>query len=197
MYPVEPAGDADSGLFLMNNCGVSLHQSEEFRKLSFRDFRACFAKLWKDISTVKDVFLHGDALPHNMVYNEGREKIMMIDIDEGTVGVKAHKRVVEEKDHLLYAYLRYPNFFRAWKNRQRYTDLQLAASFLLLAEMFEQTLEEQDKESMISLQRAAEAANSFLKRVNNDDPMAAYGSAVDQSVYQLVELLETTLEAEP
>lgn len=196
LYPIDPIGDGDCGLFLMNDCGTSLRESEKFKKLGFPAFCACFAAFWKNTVSLSDGFLHGDALPHNIVYNESTQKLVLIDADEGTVGTNAHKRVVEQDDELQYAYLRYPNFLRAWKNRRLYTELQLVASFLLLAEMFEQTVE-QDKTAVKRLQIAAEAANVFLKRTNEGDPMVAYGSEVSQSVYGLVELFEETLEAKP
>lgn len=186
MFPIEPWGNANTGIFIMNNCGISLNQSEEFKKLSFSAFCECFAKLWEDMSSMKLVLLHGDALPHNMVYNENIQKIMIIDIDEGTIGSNAHNRVIEESDQNLYAYLRYPNFFRIWLNRDYYTDLQLSVSFLLLAEMFVEKMEEEDKGLIVHLQDLAEEANSFLKHLKKKSPLKRTAK-VDERVSRLIE----------
>lgn len=138
---------------------------------------------------MKDIFLHGDALPHNMVYSADSQKLLLIDIDEETVGTSAHKRVVHENDDHEYPHLRYPNIFRAWRNRQLYTELQLAVSFLLLVEIFENSMTETDKKSLRNLRKAAEAADSFLKKTNDKDPLTVYESSIDQSIRRLVELL--------
>lgn len=194
LYPVDALGDANCALFLMNDCGAVLHESEKFMKLDFSAFCSHFSIFRKKVISGSGDFLHGDALPHNIVYNENTEKLFLIDLDEGTFGVNAHKRIVEHDDEHHYQYLCYPNFLRGWNNRRLYTNLQLTASFLLLAERFENTLDQKHETSMKELREAAGAVNSFLKSKNNDDPIAAYGSAVDQGVYMLLELFDRLLE---
>ena len=192
-----PAGDEERGIFLMHDCGVSLHKSEEFQGLQFPMFLTLFQTLRNEILSVSGTFLHGDALPHNLVYNKYAQKLVLIDLDEGTFGTSAHKRVIEQPPGDNYEYLRYPNFLRSWRNRRLYTDIQLAASLLLLSEAYfveAETTGNDARNSIRNLGQAAEAVNSYLKRHNDDDPHGAYGNAIPELVHRLVELLEETLQ---
>ena len=209
MFPIDPTGDGNCGIILMNNCGDRLGDSAALRNLGFRAFCTRFAVLWQKTIAISDAVLHGDSLPHNIVYNAGSGILVLIDYDEGIVGSSAHKRIVEEDEETLFPYLRYPNFLRAWRNRQLYTKVQLVASFLLLqTQMFpvadavgsiEGTsagipgVAEPYITQIVNLHEAAKTANSFLKCTNDDDPMNARGVKVAESVYLLVELFQATM----
>lgn len=89
---------------------------------------------------------------------------------------------MERDDDLQYQYLRYPNFYRAWRNRTVYTQLQLVASFLVIMPVFEGTGEDQ---TLVSRLRAkAAAADSFLRDQNMEDPKEAEIVGIHESVRQ-------------
>ena len=72
-------------------------------------------------------------LPHNLVYDDKKEEISLIDIDEGvwTRGsLPTRKNEYNNGDDDWYKALRYPNFFV--EDAKRYTKVQLLASFLYI-----------------------------------------------------------------
>ena len=135
LYITRPTGNSNVGIFLMNDCGTVLHESLEFAELCYAAFKTTYKHLWERTISMSEYYLHGDALPHNMVYDSDSKELFLIDLDEGVHGTKAAKRVVRQDDG-VYPYLRYPNYLRAWNNRERYTHLQLVAAFLLITERF-------------------------------------------------------------
>ena len=148
-------------------------------------------------------YLHGDALSHNMVYDAESQELCLIDLDEGTHGNKAAKRVVRLGDAGdKYPYLRYPNFLRAWKNRERYTKLQLVAAFLQITTgLFATTTDVAEgvtnaqRMLVAQLDGKAAAVNGFLAKKNDADPNTAHaGSSIHSSVDQLIALMRNMLE---
>ena len=171
----------------MNDCGTVLHESEEFAQLTFAGFRDLYKPLWKKTISMCSYYLHGDALLHNIVYNSETKQLVLIDLDEGTRGTKAHKRVIRATDGHCYPYVRYPNFLRAWKNRERYTQLQLAATFLQITRhLFANQITN-------NMEAVASAANTFLEKKNDADPMMARDTSVEDCVKQLILLVEECL----
>ena len=81
LYPIQPMGNGECGIFLMNNCGESL--ADAIEQMNFHDFCGLFAVLWKVLMEITDTILHGDALPRNMVYNRSSHRLVLIDFDEG------------------------------------------------------------------------------------------------------------------
>lgn len=163
--------------------------------MGFGSFLVSFASFGKKTMELSDIVMHGDALPHNMLYDEDSKEISLIDFDEATVHGNAHKRVIDRDEQVPYP-LRYPNFLRSWKNRKLYTAVQLAASFLLIVDMFELTLEA-DKDLVKTLAEDANAANTSLLYNNDEEPVHATGANIDLRVRDLVDLSRTTLITTP
>ena len=187
-------------LFLMNDCGTVLHKSDEFAKLSFPDFWDRYKSLWQTAVSMSGHFLHGDALSHNMVYDTDSQELVLIDLDEGTFGTKAAKRVVRLDDGDKYPFLRYPNYLRAWQNREQYTQLQLAFTFLSVTQdLFfaggeNAAVVSSDQRTLITQMDAlAAASNTFLARHNDADPGGAQG--MNSNVNRLIGLMKDILDS--
>ncbi len=84
LYYIEPTGTKDCGVFLMNDCGTALHETEQVERMSFIKFCLQFQTFWNETILLSDTIFHGDILPHNFVYNENLGKLILIDLDEGT-----------------------------------------------------------------------------------------------------------------
>lgn len=189
LYCVDPAGDANFGIFLMNNRGTVLYKSLEFAKLDFAGFRVLYRTFWTETMTLCSFFLHGDALPHNIVYNEVAVELVLIDLDEGTTGIKAPKRAIVQDDELPYPHLQYPNYFRAWRNRVVYTQLQLVATFVLISPQFESSMAVDEAQLLAGLQTQAAVVDGFLKRHDHVDPSMAH-SNMNANVARVISLMK-------
>ena len=77
----------------------------------------------------------------------------MIDLDESTVKTNAPMRSDSiEGSKEDFVYLRYPNYFCAWRHRVLYTQTQLVASFLLLVSYLDdESLQENQKDPVKDL----------------------------------------------
>ena len=74
----------------MNDCGTYINE-ETFANIDFGSFCGQFSNLWRKTTFLCDKFLHGDVLPHNMVYNKDTQELVLIDFDEGTKAADAPK----------------------------------------------------------------------------------------------------------
>jgi len=185
VYPIDPVGDREVGIFLMNDCGAALHESSEFALLNYGDFRRLYRSIWlRTIAMCNDVF-HGDALPHNMVYNSVSREIVLIDLDEAVYGISAPRRVIQEVEGERYPYLCYPNVLRCWSIAQVYTEIQLVASFLLLYGQFVDASNSAGR-SIVGFHAVADEANKFLKKPNDCDKGVGVQVRTDSRITDLI-----------
>ena len=170
LYAVTPYGSDTVGVFLMNDCGTNINE-ETFVNTSFVTFCGLFSNLWRKTTSLCDKFFHGDVLPHNMVYNEATQELVLIDLDEGTKKANAPKRIIED-DGVLYAYLRYPNCLRGWEQALLYTQIQLVASFLLLTTLpcLVESMNQEHERFLDDLRRQADLANGYLESTDDNEP---------------------------
>ena len=136
----------------MKNCGFRLTE-KLIASFTFSQLCRSFYKLWGDTIALAEDLFHGDALPHNVVYNEVSNDLVLIDLDESTVKTNAPMRSDSiEGSKEDFVYLRYPNYFRAWRHRVLYTQTQLVASFLLLVSYLnDESLQENQKDPVKDL----------------------------------------------
>jgi hypothetical protein len=165
LYCVKAYGNRNAGVFLMHHRGSHLTR-EIATSLGFEQFRTLFDALVHQTLTMSEVLLHGDALPHNIVYN-GRPEggLTLIDIDEGVAEGRAPTRDCDPD--LLFPYLRYPNYLRRFEDRRSYTLLQLVASFLLYVEEFFPSPQRQQLQDLI---RSADGLDQALGTHDSNDP---------------------------
>ena len=168
MYCVVAFGTEDLGVFLMKDCGDKV-DNNTFATHSFRDFCSIFGKFWKETMSLCDAIFHGDALPHNFVYNEKSNKLALIDLDEGVHEADAPERVFEDIASLQYPYLRYPNFLRSWSEAKLYTQIQLLASFMLLVDSLD-SLNEEETRAVEKLHDVTNTAEEYLQSKNDKVP---------------------------
>lgn len=180
IYFFDPIGTSDFGVLLMNDCGVPLDEADAIvNSWGVSDFFSLFTTLWDKTMALTETVFHGDALPHNLVYNQELGKIVLLDIDEGRCEPNnAPQRVLEEASDEPFASLQYPNVYRIWDNRKVYTQLQLIDSFLVMIEPLEHKLNGEDMAQLRLLRNSAEAANRYCKAndklppsVENDVPL--------------------------
>ena len=191
-YCVLPYGTDQLGVFLMHDCGDTVKE-ETIVDLGFHKFCSIFSILWGETKSLCDSLFHGDALPHNLVYNAVSQKLTLIDLDEGTVKANAPKRILED-DSVVYAYLRYPNFLRAWTQALLYTQIQLVASFLLLTSpsgLFDNLNDE--KSSVDKLHRMAAMTEEYLKSNDGEDPTDFGLRQPPDCLHQTISTLEEIL----
>lgn len=193
LYCVSPYISESVGIYLMKDCGVPLNSSESFRSLSYAEYLGCFADLWDYVLDLAEFYLHGDALPHNVLYDVTKSKLCLIDLDEGRHKFRAPRRVVEGTDD-GFEFLRYPNYLRHWAHRRRYTQLQLTALFLLAFSLLNNPqCTGADVATMSDLRTKATVANSYLMSRDNSDPEKA-GPIFGKSVDGLIEAMEEVLK---
>ena len=191
---VLPYGTDQLGVFLMHDCGDAVKE-ETIAALGFHKFCSIFSILWRETKSLCDSLFHGDALPDNLLYNTVSQKLTLIDLDEGTVEANAPKRILED-DSVVYAYLRYPNFLRAWRQTLLYTQIQLVASFLLLtspSSLFG-NLKEEQKSSVHKLHRMAGKTEEYLKSKDGEDPADFALEQPPDCIHQTISTLEEILK---
>ena len=172
MYCVLPFGINDLAVFLMNDCGKSVEENT-FAEYSFSEFCSIFADFWKQTISLCDIIFHGDVLPHNLVYNKSHQKLVLVDLDEGTVAADAPIRIFQDENSERFPYLRYPNYLRARSQAKLYTKIQLLFSFLMLVDPWRQ----QEKERLDKLDMLANTAHQYLKSMDQ----STKGSQSDES----------------
>ena len=174
VYPVEPFGDEVFGVLFMRDCGDQLSNS---------DFTSggcgLFLPIIETVEFLNTVLLHGDVLPHNIVYNKQEEKFTLIDLDEGigkesTFVIRNNTYTEspgEENDATnpnWHAALCYPNYLR--EKPVAYTKVQLIATFLVLMQ------EEADSDTALSaLRKDAQSLGEEL-RLNDKNEMTVGSS---------------------
>jgi hypothetical protein len=101
MYCIQPFKNKYLKVNLMKDCGTSLN-ANSFEGIRFGEFCKIFGKFWKEIMLLCEDIFHGDVLPHNIVLTS-TNSLILIDWDEGTVGLDTVRRVVEKEVKLTTA----------------------------------------------------------------------------------------------
>ena len=130
-YPVKPFSGANFGVALMKDRGVPF--STVIESFAASALLPQFNKIVQTAAFLSQHLPHGDVLPHNLVYDDEKEEISLIDIDEGVfnrTSLPSRKNEYTEGEDDWYQALRYPNFFV--EDANRYTKVQLLASFLYI-----------------------------------------------------------------
>jgi hypothetical protein len=78
-YVNGPFVDGKFGLVLMNDRGCQLKDVADFGTTIFSQF----SKIMSTAMFLCECLPHGDVLPHNIVFDERKEELTLVDIDEG------------------------------------------------------------------------------------------------------------------
>jgi hypothetical protein len=161
------------------------------RRIGFKQFCTLFGALVQETLTMSEVLLHGDALPHNIMYDD--LGLTLIDLDEGVAEGRAPTRDCDPD--IVFPYLRYPNYLPSFEDRRSYTSLQLVASFLLYVEDFFQSPQRQQQ--LQDLVRSADGLDWALGTHDSNDPDGYSANLEMQSqVERTIALFEGVLTAE-
>ena len=133
-YLLPPYITSKVGVVLMRDRGKPLTTVGKFGPEIFSEFK----KIMVVAMVLVDILPHGDALPHNIVYDETSNELTLIDVDEGVRKKKCAQ--VDPRDRLCHRQnsyredgedwcraLSYPNVLL--DNATAYTQSQLVASF--------------------------------------------------------------------
>ena len=130
-YPVKPFSGANFGVALMKDRGVPV--ATVIESFAASALLPQFKKIVQTATFLSQHLPHGDVLPHNLVYDDEKEEISLIDIDEGVfnrTSLPSRKNEYTEGEDDWYQALRHPNFFV--EDANRCTKVQLLASFLYI-----------------------------------------------------------------
>ena len=127
-YIVAPYGSSSFCLCVMADRGVPFDPETVVRN----ELKMLLGDLKVKIMGMAKVIFHGDALLHNIVYNESTKSLHLIDFDEGTrVGKKVPRRSLNFTSGFpWFEALLYPNALR--QAAESYTRVQFTASVLLM-----------------------------------------------------------------
>jgi len=167
-YPIRPFSGTDVGVALMRDRGVPL--ATVISNFAATALLPQFKRIMETASFLSNHLPHGDVLPHNLVYDDIKEEISLIDIDEGVRirgSLLTRKNEYNNGDDDWYKALRYPNFFV--EDANRYTTVQLIASFIYILKGGPN--EDLDQECAQLLEEAERLGESLCNLDKTDDLM--------------------------
>jgi hypothetical protein len=166
---VIPYGTLDMGVFFMADCGSRVN-NQFLNKITLKQLCTTFREFREEVLELSTHLSHGDVLPHNIVVTD-EDKLMLIDVDEGTLEADAPQRKIDNDNNTKYAYLRYPNFLRSWANVMWYTQIQLLFSFLHFSnDVRDDPTAKEVNEKLKQLQSDSTKVNDYLKMKNGTSP---------------------------
>uniref|UniRef100_A0A7S2XRW8 Protein kinase domain-containing protein n=1 Tax=Attheya septentrionalis TaxID=420275 RepID=A0A7S2XRW8_9STRA len=131
-YCLPVYGDASCCIIIMRNRGDMSHlKKNAFESLD--SLRSAFRGIMGTALRLCPRLTHCDVLPHNFVFESNHNHLHLVDIDEGVSEMELvyqRELVYDGEDDWLTA-ISYPNAVR--EDKERYTKVQLMASFLILA----------------------------------------------------------------
>jgi hypothetical protein len=157
-YCLPVYGDASCGIIIMRDRGDMSH----LKKGAFESLDSLCRALQGIMGTALRLcpkLTHCDVLPHNFVFESNH--LHLVDIDEGVSKSKVvyeRKLVYDGEDDWLTA-ISYPNAVR--EDNERYTKVQLVASFLILA-----LLDHEEVAAVAKLRKEAEEVGELLQRMD-------------------------------
>jgi len=193
LYPVQPFSSRNFGVILMNDCGSRLDFSDTYKRKTFEDTCRLFLPItsFSEESLTK-VLPHGDTLPHNMVYDEGKNCFTLIDLDEGIsiddgTGFYLRENTYEDENgnNWLNA-MYYPNYLR--KHPDLYTKMQLVASFVVLMRD-----KEVNNEDFTQIEENAKVIGKLLHKNDCDNKKRMIKSTIDENQVNKIKIQISSL----
>jgi hypothetical protein len=160
-YIVAPYGSNSFCLCVMADRGVPFNPDSVVRN----ELKGLLGDLKVKIMGMTNVVCHGDALKHNIVYNESSRSLHLVDFDEGTVLLnKVPRRFLNSTaGHPWFGALLYPNALR--QAAESYTRVQFTASVLLMLALHNSA----GDETLDELYKKAEELGKWLDAEDSGD----------------------------